>query len=83
MKAYHRLDIGANLTTKTKKGRKAVWTFSVYNLYNRHNPAAYYYGSEDDTFFYRSGLKTDQPVALYQISYFPIIPTVSYKVFFE
>ncbi|MCF8359394.1 MAG: TonB-dependent receptor, partial [Prolixibacteraceae bacterium] len=83
MRSYHRLDIGANLTTKTKKGRKAVWTFSVYNLYNRHNPAAYYYGSEDDTFFYRSGLETDQPVVLNQISYFPIIPTVSYKVFFE
>jgi outer membrane receptor protein involved in Fe transport len=82
MKNYHRLDLGFTLTTKTHWGRKAIWNFSVYNVYNRHNPAAYYYGYSKDGFV---GYNPENYTSLkqYQISYFPIIPTVSYKVFFE
>jgi len=79
MKDYHRLDIGATLTTKTKRGRKAQWNFSVYNVYNRHNPSSYYYGYSKDLI----GGYNHSTLKQYQTSFFPIIPTVSYKVFFE
>lgn len=83
MKDYHRLDVGLILTTKNKKGRKAQWNFSVYNAYNRHNPASYYYGTNKEGGINHNYLDSYHPLSLYQVSYFPIIPTVSYKVFFE
>ncbi len=44
-KPYHRLDISADLKSRNyfKKRYKAVWNFSVYNVYNRHNPITTYY----------------------------------------
>jgi hypothetical protein len=84
MKDYHRLDIGLNYETVTIRGRKAVWNFSVYNLYNRHNPYYYYYNNNnsDEIYIPEFGDET-KPLALYQKSYFPIIPSFSYKVFFD
>ncbi len=35
---YHRLDVGVNLYTRTKRGHEGVWNFSVYNAYCRFNP---------------------------------------------
>ena len=80
---YHRLDLGFTCKKRTKKGRKAEWNFSVYNAYNRHNPTAYYYATEkDDTdTFDRHG--NYHHFKLYKVSLFPIIPTASYKVFFD
>lgn len=82
MRSYHRLDVGVNYITETKRGRKATWTFSVYNLYNRRNPYFYYY--KDQPLF--KGRSLDEgsysPLKLYQFSFFPIIPSVSYKVEF-
>lgn len=81
MKDYHRLDLGFSYEKTTKKGRRAIWTFSVYNAYSRSNPNAYYY---DDNRSYKdieNGIY--KPLKLYQISFFPIIPTVTYKVFFD
>jgi len=94
MKPYHRLDAGFNYTKLNKRNRKVVWTFSIYNVYNRHNPYFYYYAPDADEnsafsyyytynqrpFFYEQ--KSNQKLSLYQVSFFPIIPTVSYKVFF-
>ena len=36
--AYHRLDCNIQITKDQQKGRKSVWTFGVYNMYNRTNP---------------------------------------------
>jgi hypothetical protein len=83
MKDYHRLDIGATLTTKTKHGRKAQWNFSVYNVYNRHNPSSYYYATQKDGSMNYDYTGNYKPLNQYQISIFTIIPSVSYKVFFE
>jgi hypothetical protein len=85
MKDYHRLDVGVSLNTINKNNRKATWTFSVYNLYNRHNPHYYYYNStvnnnDYDKPQYQTVFK---PTNLYQMSFFPIIPSVSYKVHFD
>jgi len=66
MRAYHRLDIGANFRKKTKWGER-TWNISIYNAYNRQNP--YYY------FFDYVGNAT----VLKQQSLFPLIPSVSYS----
>jgi len=85
LKDYHRLDLGLNYTTLTKRGQnKAIWNFSVYNVYNRHNPVYYYYNTDKTGEIYRPEWGAEfKPISLYQLSLFPIIPTLSYKVFFD
>ncbi|MFA5815100.1 MAG: TonB-dependent receptor [Bacteroidales bacterium] len=85
MKDYHRLDIGVTLNTHNWRGRKVIWTFSVYNLYNRHNPYYYYYNTTANNTDYDrpEHMTAFKPMNLYQMSFFPIIPSVSYKVFFD
>lgn len=83
MKDYHRLDIGINYTTTNRKNRKAIWSFSVYNLYNRQNPYYYYYNTNNTSEIYIPDGNEVLPLKLYQMSLFPIIPSISYKVFFE
>ncbi len=82
MKDYHRLDIGLKYETLSKKRKlKTIWTFSVYNAYNRQNPSYYYYNNNSTPEIHRpeNGFaKLD----LYQMSLFPILPSVSYKVYF-
>jgi hypothetical protein len=82
MKAYHRLDIGFKYKTVTKKRKlPCEWTFSLYNVYNRHNPNYYYYNNNNTASIYSNH---DQFVHydMYAMSIFPIIPGVSYKVYF-
>lgn len=82
MKDYHRLDIGFKYETLSKKRKlKTIWTFSIYNLYNRQNPNYYYYNNNNTPEIHRPEngfVKLD----LYQMSLFPILPSVSYKVYF-
>jgi hypothetical protein len=84
MKDYHRLDIGVTLNTRTRYNRKATWTFSIYNLYNRRNPYYYYFNtSSRGEIVSPVGMSEFVPMNLYQLSLFPIIPSVSYKVYFD
>jgi hypothetical protein len=90
MKLYHRMDIGLNHTVLTQRNRKAVWTFSIYNVYNRRNPYFYYYSDNGRIGEYFPGFYSDgygdsrnHSMSLYQVSFFPIIPTVSYKLYFD
>ncbi len=69
MKAYHRLDFSVKFT-KEKKKCVRIWNISIYNVYNRQNPYFYYYL-----------LKNDE-LKLYQVSFFPIIPSISYSLKF-
>lgn len=80
MQAYHRLDIAFNKTTKTKKGNKAIWNFSLYNAYNRINPFLYYYDNDN---IRNNMVNNNQPLHLYKLSMFSIIPNISYKVYFD
>ncbi|MBC7381780.1 MAG: TonB-dependent receptor [Bacteroidia bacterium] len=73
MGAYHRMDIGIQLTKKMKYYLR-TWEFSVYNLYNRANPYFYYIESSFD------GINTKR--TLTQISLFPLIPSISYNIKF-
>jgi hypothetical protein len=81
IKDYHRLDLGFTYEKTSKKGRRELWTFSVYNAYNRSNPNAYFY--DDNRNYDERENRVYKPLKLYQISFFPLIPTASYKVFFE
>ena len=69
MNPYHRLDFGANFH-KEHKQYSRTWSIGAYNVYNRKNPF-FVYLSEDNS----------QRVAN-QVSLFPIIPTVSYRIKF-
>ncbi|MBN2521591.1 MAG: carboxypeptidase-like regulatory domain-containing protein [Bacteroidales bacterium] len=85
MKDYHRLDLGLSYSTLTKKTkRKAIWSFSIYNVYNRRNPYYYYFNTNNSGEIYKPELGDEfKPVSLYQVNFFPIIPSISYKLFFN
>ncbi|MDY0198853.1 MAG: TonB-dependent receptor plug domain-containing protein [Tenuifilaceae bacterium] len=86
MRYYHRLDVALNYTYQTKNGNKAQWTFAVYNAYNRMNPYSYTFThdtSQENNLMPTPFWNNVEPFSLYQMSFFPIIPTVSYKVFFD
>lgn len=84
MKDYHRLDIGLTWSHYNRRYNKVDWNFSIYNLYNRHNPVFYYYNSDKSVDLYNPQLNNDfKPLSLYQLSLFPVMPSVSYKVYFD
>jgi hypothetical protein len=80
MQPYHRLDVGFNHTITTKRGNKAVWTYSIYNVYNHINPYSYYYDNDNDL---NNLTDYNRPLNLYKIGIFSIIPSISYKVYFD
>ena len=69
--AYHRLDLGINFRSITKRGYERIWNISVYNAYCRMNPL---YGKvkemPDGSF---KGKATGM---------FPILPSFSYTLKF-
>ena len=81
MPVYHRLDIGATYDYQTKQGRRAQWSFSVYNLYSRQNAYDCVYAISDPSKEVRPS--SNQSLKLYQRSLFPIIPTFSWKLYFD
>jgi len=80
MQSYHRLDIGFNHTITTKRGNKAVWTYSLYNAYNHINPFSYYFDNDNDL---ENFTEYNKPLKLYKMGLFSIIPSISYKVYFD
>ena len=66
---YHRLDFGINKHKKRKKWDSTL-SLGAYNVYNRKNPFFAYLAYEDN-----------QRVAK-QVSLFPIIPSISYRIQF-
>lgn len=84
MEAYHRLDVGLTYKKTNWRERQTEWNFSVYNLYNRHNPYYYYYNTNESGEIYNpSWSENMQSLKLYKMSFFPVIPTVSYKIYFN
>lgn len=73
MENYHRLDLGVNIHRQKEESRiKRQLSFSVFNVYNRHNP--YMYQFETD--------KEEGRKKLMKLSIFPIIPSISYSIKF-
>jgi hypothetical protein len=77
---YHRLDLGMKYKKKSKRGRRAEWTFSIYNVYSRRNAYFYYYDTKRRD-LYDSSPSTS--IKLFKANMFPIIPTASYRVYFD
>ncbi|MGB0849806.1 MAG: TonB-dependent receptor [Bacteroidia bacterium] len=75
MRAYHRADIGLQVSKKKKRGVR-TWEFSAYNLYNRRNPFYYTIGPEK-----RFDFNSKQ--VLKQVSLFPLLPSVSWNYKFN
>jgi hypothetical protein len=75
---YHRFDISATYTPQPKKPRKwqGSWVFSIYNLYSRQNPYFIYFDQEG------SLPAGTLQVQAYQVSLFPILPSVTYNIKF-
>ncbi|CAM3459007.1 TonB-dependent receptor [Pontibacter korlensis] len=73
LEAYHRLDLGAVLKLKPKRG-EADLTFSVYNAYNRRNPYFVYFEQQKD-------IHDEETIGFQakQVSLFPVIPSVTYN----
>ena len=69
MNPYHRLDLGVNFHKERKKWSRTI-SVGAYNVYNRKNPFFVYLSEEDN-----------QRVAK-QVSLFPIIPSISYRIQF-
>jgi len=68
--ANHRLDLSANYT---KKGRRTtrIWSFGIYNAYNRKNPFTIRFKNDD---------KSPTGTIAEQTSLFGIIPSVSFTL---
>ncbi|MFO7659170.1 MAG: TonB-dependent receptor [Bacteroidales bacterium] len=80
MRDYHRLDVGINFRKEKKKGER-IWNISIYNVYSRKNPY-YYYWDIEYTYDRSTGQSTASSPKLYQVSLFPIMPSVSYSFVF-
>lgn len=75
MPTFHRLDIGINYTHKKRENRYGIWSFSIYNVYNRLNTFKIYVETDvarnvTGELVYTKKLK--------QVSLFPIMPAISY-----
>lgn len=73
MAPYHRLDIAATWKCKPRKRFQSTWNFSVFNVYNRHNPYFIYFDNEGDI------TKGQLKITAKQVSLFPIIPSVTWN----
>jgi hypothetical protein len=76
MPAYHRLDLAATFAGPKKPHWQSFWVFSVYNVYSRRNPYYVYFETEGN--LEEPQLKT----SIRQVSLFPVIPTVTYRIEF-
>lgn len=72
---YHRMDISATLTPRTKQGQKfqQSWVFSIYNVYSRLNPYFIYFSQDGSPYDGSLNMKTRQ------VSLFPVIPSVTWN----
>lgn len=83
MRDYHRLDVSANFTKKTKWGER-IWNISIFNVYNRQNPYYYYYAREsEDIIVVQNGGIGNQTIygdmKLMQRSLFSFFPSIAYS----
>ncbi len=80
MEPYHRLDLGATYTPNTKNKRfKSSWNFSIYNVYSRKNPYFIYFDLESTTGENGNIQDGNLTPKAYQVSIFPILPSVTWN----
>ena len=74
MPPYHRLDIAVNWTIAKARRFETGLNFSIYNVYNRKNP--FFIFLETSTNFDETGDNFSINSKAYQMSLFPIIPSI-------
>ncbi|MDR1181526.1 MAG: TonB-dependent receptor [Bacteroidales bacterium] len=74
---YHRMDISVNWVIKKTERFENSLNFSVYNVYNRRNPFFISIGSQLDQ------TKGEITNTAYQMSLFPIIPSITWNFKFK
>jgi hypothetical protein len=62
-----------NLSKKWAKNYESSWNFSVFNVYNRHNPYIVYFATQG------SLLSGDYKIQAKQMYLFPILPSVTWN----
>ena len=67
MRDFHRMDLVYNYRTNNKYGN-GIWSFGLYNAYNRLNP-----------FYIAAGVNEKDENTFYQVSILPVLPSISYK----
>ncbi len=74
--SYHRLDVAVTYTPQHIKPRKwqGSWTFSVYNIYDRHNPY-FLYVDNQGAVSQNSSIK----LTVYEVYILPILPSITYN----
>jgi len=75
--AHHRLDVAYRIAY-THKRSKGELSLGAYNLYNRKNPF-YIYAERPDGADPHTAI---EPLAIRQLSLFPVIPSVAYRIVF-
>jgi hypothetical protein len=70
MPSYHKLDVGMSFQKTKPKGIR-TFSFGIYNVYNQQNPFF---------LFYKKNKQNE--IKLYQLTLFPIIPSVNYSFAF-
>ena len=80
MEPYHRLDLGATYTPNKKNKRfNSSWNFSIYNVYSRKNPYFIYFDLESTTGENGNIQDGNLTPKAYQVSIFPILPSVTWN----
>ena len=77
MPPYHRADIALTFDENLRVRRmwKGSWTFSVYNLYGRHNPYSVYYRKSDPSIG-----QNYRTYSLYKLSVIGVpVPSITYN----
>ena len=83
MRDYHRLDLSLRYSYTTKRNRRAEWVFSIYNAYNQFNPYNYYYHDPNTRDFTNPNSNPATKIELRANSVLQILPTFSYKIYFN
>ncbi len=73
---YHRLDLSVNRTFTSKRFQESVLNISLINIYNRQNPYFLFYK------VYMGENQYNIDIRATQISLFPILPSISWRVKF-
>ena len=76
MPPYHRMDLSATFSARKSKHFESYWVFSIYNVYNRKNPYYIYFETTGNLEEY------ELDTSIQQVSLFPIIPAVTYRLKF-
>ena len=69
--AYHRLDVGADFRSITRRGHERIWNISIYNAYCHLN-----------TLYVDVDRQSDGTFVAHSRGYVPIVPSFSYTIKF-